>query len=101
NLQLPALRERPADILALADHFAARYAKANSLPAKALSAEAKSFLARHHWAGNVRELENTMHRAVLLSTANEIDVNAIRLPDGSRLEDASLGGVVQKAAAAA
>lgn len=101
NLQLPALRERPADILALADHFAARYAKANSLPAKALSAEAKSFLARHHWAGNVRELENTMHRAVLLSTVNEIDVNAIRLPDGSRLEDASLGGVVQKAAAAA
>ncbi len=101
NLQLPALRERPADILALADHFAARYAKANSLPAKALSAEAKSFLARHHWAGNVRELENTMHRAVLLATANEIDVNAIRLPDGSRLEDASLGGVVQKAAAAA
>lgn len=101
NLQLPALRERPADILALADHFAARYAKANSLPAKALSAEAKSFLARHHWAGNVRELENTMHRAVLLSTANEVDVNAIRLPDGSRLEDASLGGVVQKAAAAA
>lgn len=101
NLQLPALRERPADILALADHFAARYAKANNLPAKALSADAKNFLTRHHWAGNVRELENTMHRAVLLSTANEIDVNAIRLPDGSRLEDTSLGSVVQKAAAAA
>lgn len=101
NLQLPALRERPADILALAEHFAARYAKANSLPAKVLSADAKNFLARHHWAGNVRELENTMHRAVLLATGQEIDVNAIRLPDGSRLEDASLGGVVQKAAAAA
>jgi two-component system response regulator FlrC len=93
NLQLPALRERPADILALAEHFAARYAKANSLPAKVLSADAKNFLARHHWAGNVRELENTMHRAVLLATGQEIDVNAIRLPDGSRL--------VQKAAAAA
>src|SRR5690554_1072604 len=101
NLQLPALRERPADILALAEHFAARYAKANSLPAKALSADAKTFLARHHWTGNVRELENTMHRAVLLSTASEIDVNAIRLPDGSRLEEAPLGGVAQKAAAAA
>lgn len=101
NLQLPALRERPADILALAEHFAARYAKANSLPTKVLSADAKNFLARHHWAGNVRELENTMHRAVLLATGQEIDVNAIRLPDGSRLEDASLGGVVQKAAAAA
>ena len=101
NLQLPALRERPADILALADHFAERYAKANGLPPKAFSAEARSFLTRHQWAGNVRELENTMHRAVLLSTGNEIDVGAIRLPDGTRIEQTPLGGVAQKAAAAA
>ncbi|MBX3508782.1 MAG: sigma-54-dependent Fis family transcriptional regulator [Parvibaculum sp.] len=101
NLQLPALRERPADILALADHFSARYAKANGLPPKALSAEARTFLTRHRWSGNVRELENTMHRAVLLSTADEIDVNAIRLPDGTKLDEAPLGGVAQKAAAAA
>ena len=101
NLQLPALRERPADILALADHFSARYAKANGLAPKALSAEARGFLTRHRWSGNVRELENTMHRAVLLSTADEIDVNAIRLPDGTKLDDAPLGGVAQKAAAAA
>ncbi len=101
NLQLPALRERPADILALADHFSARYAKANGLAPKALSAEARSFLTRHRWNGNVRELENTMHRAVLLSTSDEIDVNAIRLPDGTKLDEAPLGGVAQKAAAAA
>ena len=101
NLQLPALRERPADILALADHFAARYARTNGLPPKALSAEALGFLTRHRWSGNVRELENTMHRAVLLTTAEEIDVNAIRLPDGTRLEDTPLNGVAQKAAAAA
>jgi DNA-binding NtrC family response regulator len=101
NLQLPALRERPADILALADHFSARYAKANGLPPKALSAEARIFLTRHRWSGNVRELENTMHRAVLLSTADEIDVNAIRLPDGTKLDEVPLGGVAQKAAAAA
>ncbi|MBA4208288.1 MAG: sigma-54-dependent Fis family transcriptional regulator [Parvibaculum sp.] len=101
NLQLPALRERPADILALADHFSARYAKANGLAPKALSAEARSFLTRHRWSGNVRELENTMHRAVLLSTSDEIDVSAIRLPDGSRLDDTPLAGVAQKAAAAA
>lgn len=101
NLQLPALRERPADILALADHFSVRYAKANGLAPKALSAEARGFLTRHRWSGNVRELENTMHRAVLLSTADEIDVNAIRLPDGTKLDDAPLSGVAQKAAAAA
>ncbi|MBO6634959.1 sigma-54 dependent transcriptional regulator [Parvibaculum sp.] len=101
NLQLPALRERPADILALADHFAARYARTNGLPSKALSDDARGFLTRHRWSGNVRELENTMHRAVLLTTSEEIDVNAIRLPDGTRLEETPLNGVAQKAAAAA
>ncbi|MAU59698.1 sigma-54 dependent transcriptional regulator [Parvibaculum sp.] len=101
NLQLPPLRERPADILALAEHFAARYAKQNGLSQKAISAEARRFLGQHRWSGNVRELENTMHRAVLLSTGTEIDVDAIRLPDGSRLDDTPLNGVAQKAAAAA
>jgi len=101
NLQLPPLRERPADIVALADHFAARYAKQNGLAQKTISAEARRFLGQHRWSGNVRELENTMHRAVLLSTAAEIDVDAIRLPDGTRLDDAPLNGVAQKAAAAA
>src|SRR5262249_10561160 len=43
----------------------------------------------HAWRGNVRELENTMHRAVLLSHGGEIGPEAIRLPDGARLE---LGG---------
>ncbi|PKQ08737.1 MAG: sigma-54-dependent Fis family transcriptional regulator [Alphaproteobacteria bacterium HGW-Alphaproteobacteria-12] len=101
NLQLPPLRERPADIVALADHFAARYAKQNGLAQKTISAEARRFLGQHRWSGNVRELENTMHRAVLLSTAAEIDVDAIRLPDGTRLDDSPLNGVAQKAAAAA
>ncbi|MBC7103532.1 MAG: sigma-54-dependent Fis family transcriptional regulator [Parvibaculum sp.] len=101
NLQLPPLRERPADIVALADHFAARYAKQNGLVQKVISAEARRFLGQHRWSGNVRELENTMHRAVLLSTAAEIDVDAIRLPDGTRLDDTPLNGVAQKAAAAA
>ena len=101
NLQLPPLRDRPADIVALADHFAVRYAKQNGLSHKTISAEARRFLGQHRWTGNVRELENTMHRAVLLSTAAEIDVEAIRLPDGTRLDDMPLNGVAQKAAAAA
>ncbi|WP_281032298.1 sigma-54 interaction domain-containing protein [Parvibaculum lavamentivorans] len=101
NLQLPPLRERSADVLALADHFAVRYAKTNGLSPKPISVEARRFLTRHQWAGNVRELENTMHRAVLLTTGSEIDVEAIRLPDGTRLEDAALDGVAYKAASAA
>ncbi len=82
NLRVPALRERPADVLALAEYFVKKYAAANALPERPLSAEAKRRLSAHRWPGNVRELENAMHRAVLLSSGPEIEDTAIRLPDG-------------------
>jgi DNA-binding NtrC family response regulator len=82
NLRVPALRERPADVLALAEYFVKKYAAANALPERPLSAEAKRRLSAHRWPGNVRELENAMHRAVLLSSGPEIEDDAIRLPDG-------------------
>jgi two-component system response regulator FlrC len=82
NLRLPPLRERPGDITALAEHFVKKYAKANAMPDRPLSAEARKRLTGHRWPGNVRELENAMHRAVLLSTGSEIEEFAIRLPDG-------------------
>ena len=85
NLRLPPLRERPGDVLALAEHFVKKYAVANGMPERALSAEAKRRLATHRWPGNVRELENAMHRAVLLATGPEIEEMAIRLPDGQPL----------------
>jgi DNA-binding NtrC family response regulator len=88
NLKIPPLRARPADILELAEHFARRYAEANNLPPRRISTEAKHELMRARWPGNVRELENTIHRAVLLATGEEIGVDAIRLPDGSRLDSA-------------
>ena len=86
NLRLPSLRERPGDIAVLADHFVKKYAAANGVAARPLSAEAKRAIVAHRWPGNVRELENAMHRAVLLATGMEIDVEAIRLPDGRPLE---------------
>lgn len=91
NLRLPALRDRPADILALAEHFARKYAEVNGMPARALSPDVKRELIAASWPGNVRELENTIHRAVLLASGTEIGVEAIRSPDGSRL-DARPGG---------
>ncbi|HBM88118.1 MAG: sigma-54 dependent transcriptional regulator [Parvibaculaceae bacterium] len=103
NLALPALRERPADIVALAEHFAKKYAAVNGLEGKAISLEARRHLAKHRWTGNVRELENTIHRAVLLAMGPEIDVAAIRLPDGSRLDasPAPVDGLAAQAAATA
>ena len=85
NLRLPALRERPGDIAVLADHFVKKYAAANGVPVRPLSSDARRALIAHRWSGNVRELENAMHRAVLLAVGSEIDVEAIRLPDGQPL----------------
>ncbi|MBI1405323.1 MAG: AAA domain-containing protein [Caulobacter sp.] len=101
NLRLPPLRERPGDISALADHFLKKYAKANGMPERPLSAEARRRLAAHRWPGNVRELENAMHRAVLLSTGAEIEEFAIRLPDGQPLAPAPDATVARTASMAA
>ncbi|WP_193165050.1 sigma-54-dependent transcriptional regulator [Microbulbifer hainanensis] len=76
ELQVPALRERPEDILPLARSF---------LPdtlgdRKKLSPQAQSALTRYHWPGNVRELQNTMQRAALLSRSETIDEETLALP---------------------
>lgn len=79
NIRLPALSERPADIVPLAEHFAVKYAEANDVPEKQLTQDAVQKLQGYAWPGNVRELENTMHRAVLLASGSEIDEDAILL----------------------
>jgi DNA-binding NtrC family response regulator len=89
NLKIPPLRERPADVLELAQHFVKKYALANGLPLRPLSADARRALVVNRWPGNVRELENTIHRAVLLASGAEIGVDAIRAPDGARLDEAA------------
>ncbi len=99
NLKLPPLRERPADVAALADFFIAKYARANSLGRRALSDDARAALLRAPWPGNVRELENTLHRAVLLSGGEVIGPDAILMPDGTGLgEIAATASVAMQAA---
>ncbi len=79
NLRLPALRERPLDIPLVADYFLRKYSEANGLPVRSLSPAALDMLRAHHWRGNVRELENTMHRAVLLAHGIVVEPDAIML----------------------
>jgi two-component system, response regulator FlrC len=88
NLKIPPLRERPADVIELAQHFIKKYADANGVPMRPLSAEARRTLVLNRWPGNVRELENTIHRAVLLAVGDEIGVDGILTPDGMRLDQA-------------
>jgi DNA-binding NtrC family response regulator len=101
NLRLPALRERPGDILALADFFVRKYAAANGVPERPLAETARRRLVEHRWPGNVRELENAMHRAVLLSTGEAIEEFAIRLPDGAPMSAAPDAGLARTASMAA
>jgi DNA-binding NtrC family response regulator len=79
TLRLPALRDRPLDIEPIAEHFARKYADANGVPVRPIAKAAREILLRHSWRGNARELENTMHRAVLFAKGPEIGPEAITI----------------------
>jgi DNA-binding NtrC family response regulator len=79
TITLPALRDRPKDIEPLAQHFIAKYAEANGMPTPALGPTIQKLLQNHVWRGNVRELENTMHRAVLLAQDGVVTEDSLLL----------------------
>ena len=79
NLALPPLRERKDDILPLAEYFVKKYSELNDIPVKPLAKKTQEMLLAYDWRGNVRELENTIHRAVLLSPGREITEEAVLL----------------------
>ncbi len=101
NLKIPPLRERPADVIELAQYFVRKYAAANGVTARPLSPDARRTLTLNYWPGNVRELENTMHRAVLMATGEEIGPEAILTPDGTRIDQQKSAPAVAHAAFAA
>ncbi|HUI12177.1 MAG TPA: sigma-54 dependent transcriptional regulator [Xanthobacteraceae bacterium] len=101
NLKIPPLRERPADVIELAEYFVKKYAAANGAPARPLSQESRRTLTLNYWPGNVRELENTMHRAVLMASGTEIGPEAILTPEGTRLDQQRSAPAVAHAAFAA
>ena len=72
-IYLPRLRERPDDILPLAEDFIHEFAGRMARPARELDAEARDLLIRYSWPGNIREMRNAVERAVLLSTRKVLD----------------------------
>ncbi|MGA8078873.1 MAG: sigma-54 dependent transcriptional regulator [Xanthobacteraceae bacterium] len=101
NLKIPPLRERPADVIELAEYFIKKYAAANGTATRPLTHEARRTLTLNYWPGNVRELENTMHRAVLMASGDEIGPEAILTPDGVRIDQQTSAPAVAHAAFAA
>ncbi|MGH7772541.1 MAG: sigma-54-dependent transcriptional regulator [Candidatus Binatia bacterium] len=77
---IPPLRDRREDIPYLVDRFIRKYCKQNSVEPKWISANSLRSLADHSWAGNVRELENVIERAVLMSPGTEINPEVL-FPD--------------------
>jgi two-component system response regulator FlrC len=71
-LRIPPLRERPGDLMLLAQHFLEQYAADNNRGSLALNEETKRLIQNHSWPGNVRELQNAMERAVLLCAGKAI-----------------------------
>ena len=72
SIEIPPLRERREDIPVLVDHFLRRFAVDGQAPVKEVSREAMDVLLKYHYPGNVRELENIMHRAVVLTRGQAI-----------------------------
>jgi transcriptional regulator of aroF, aroG, tyrA and aromatic amino acid transport len=78
-LHIPPLRERPGDILELAEHFLFLLASKLGKDLVSFDAAAKEKLLRHHWPGNVRELKNVVERAAILCDSNQIGAKSILL----------------------
>lgn len=101
-ITMPPLRERKEDIPSLVDHFLAVYREKNRKPLKGISGKALDLLVRYDWPGNIRELENFIERAVIMtkeemitpadfppqiqSLSGEEEKSGISIPYGMSLE---------------
>jgi aliphatic sulfonates family ABC transporter substrate-binding protein len=86
SLALPPLRERPGDILPLAQLFLERYAERLDRVGMRLGSKAVEALLRHPWPGNIRELENAIHQALLVCQGTELEAGDLGLAPDSRCD---------------
>jgi len=93
HFTLPPLRERKEDIPALADHFITKYNDENGFSVDGLTDEASSALIGHSWPGNIRELENTIERAVVLTRAGDVEPSKLLLRSKKESTDGNGSGL--------
>ena len=97
-IRVPNLRERREDIPLLANHFLKKYATAANRSILRLHKDALDSLCDYEWPGNVRQLENTIERAVALETTNELHVELPAERPKARAAAAGVGGGVSEVA---
>jgi len=83
HIALPPLRERKEDILPLAEMFLTRYAEKYHRPLTGITPEAAEILQAQTWNGNIRELQNCIEKAVILSDGKELEAKDIQIDAGS------------------
>ncbi len=79
SIEMPPLRERKEDVQALAQFFIKRFSAELKKKIEALDGEALKLLMRYNWPGNIRELENSIERAMLLTEGDHITADDLRL----------------------
>ncbi len=97
-LKVPPLRERPEDVEALALHFIRTFGAETGKTVEGIAPEAAALLRSRPWRGNVRELQNTMHRAVFMCTGGTITTDHLLFddngaPDGAAAPPAPAGTI--------
>ncbi len=99
TVQIPPLRERRDDIPLLADHFTAMYSAKMGIDERRLSPESLKALLSYDWHGNVRELENTIERALVVSTGREVKIEDLpeKVRGGKLIRELAPTGNIQEA----
>lgn len=96
-IHIPPLRERTEDIPALVEHFLMKYCERHRVKAGALAPDAMKHLMDYPWPGNIRELENSIERCVLLSDGGKITASALPAEvRGERKGISSRGGEISE-----
>jgi hydrogenase-4 transcriptional activator len=90
-LSVPPLRERREDILELARHFLEVFAPKYQKAVRALGVGVEDALVRYSWPGNIRELQNRIMRAVIMSTGDTLTLDALSLPISGSASTAASG----------
>jgi DNA-binding NtrC family response regulator len=99
SITIPPLRDRPEDILPIAEHFLERYAGAMGRQARGFSPEVRDLLVRYPWPGNVRELANAVERALVVCRGTEIQREHLPIAheaDAVASDDQSLSALEEK-----
>lgn len=94
NIQLPSLRERTADIPGICEFLRQIYSEKFNRPTHPLSARKLEMMQRHHWPGNIRELENLIKRYVILGTEDAITLELSSTSNSSFIPDIPTNGSI-------